>query len=66
MRSTKSGITDSTQKAVSGVALWDEHLGTPIESQIQISADSDTCSGKVDLRFSAAGRKSKSHAGRFF
>jgi hypothetical protein len=50
---------------ISGVSLWGEHLGTPIGSRIQISADSDTCSGKIDLGFSVAGRKSKSHVGWF-
>jgi hypothetical protein len=49
-----------------GVSLWGEHLGTPIGSWVQISADSDICSGKVDLGFSATGYKCKSHAGRFF
>jgi hypothetical protein len=45
------------------------HFGVNISaprSRIQISADSDNCSGKVDLGFSAAGRKSKSPVGRFF
>jgi hypothetical protein len=51
---------------IESVPLYREHLGTLIGSRIQISADSDKCSGKVDLGFSAAGRKSKSHAGRFF
>jgi hypothetical protein len=37
-----------------------------IGSRIQISEDSDSCSGKVDLGFSAAGHKSKGHTGRFF
>jgi hypothetical protein len=31
------------------VPLWGGHLSTPIGPRIQISADSDTCSGKVDL-----------------
>jgi hypothetical protein len=43
-----------------------EYFGTPIGSRIQISADSDTCPGNIDLGFSAAGHKSKNHADRFF
>jgi hypothetical protein len=38
----------------------------PIGSRIQISANSDIYMGKVDLGFSAAGRKSKSYVGQFF
>jgi hypothetical protein len=44
---------------VQGVPLWGEHLGTPIESRIQISADFGTCLGKVDLDFQPLGVKAR-------
>jgi hypothetical protein len=49
-----------------GIVVLDPlNRSNPPGSRIQISADSETCSDTVDLGFSAAGRKSKSHADRF-
>jgi hypothetical protein len=44
---------------ISGVPLWGEHLGTPIGSRIQISADSDTARARSIWNFQPLGAKAR-------